>query len=205
MALRAGQISDWGVGLQIRWGGDVTAKTRRSRRKTRRNTLLATDGNQMHTDGNSHPWRKFFYVSFFASSRLCLILIVLAVVSAGRALGDDSGGVPFYYGIGTRFEPQISTLVVGMNDSAGQAVQSRDRKYVSLNVDTSLLGSAGVRRFQYQKGGLGFVGSEVSAQNVPASGGNGLTPSIAALPSQIAPPVSILDKVGMVLITPLER
>jgi hypothetical protein len=32
-----------------------------------------------------------------------------------------------------------------------------------------------------------------------------MTPSIAAMPSQIAPAVSVLDKRGMVLVTPLER
>jgi hypothetical protein len=32
-----------------------------------------------------------------------------------------------------------------------------------------------------------------------------MTPTIAASPSEIAPPVSVLDKLGMVLVTPLER
>ncbi len=124
---------------------------------------------------------------------------------AGRAAADDSPSVPFYYAAGTTLDLQIGTLVVGVNESAGQAVRSDDRKYVSLNVDTSLLGSAAVRGFQYQKGGSGFVGSAAPLQNMPASAGNDLTPTIAALPSQIAPPVSILDKLGMVLVTPLER
>jgi hypothetical protein len=139
------------------------------------------------------------------SRRLYLVLVVLAMICAGRALGDEAGGVPFYYGLGSRFEGQVSTLVVGVNDNAGQAVESRDRKYVSLNVDANLLNSAGVRRFRYQRGGLGFVGSDVAAQGVPVSAGNGLTPSIAGLPSEIAPPVSMLDKRGMVLVMPLER
>jgi len=127
------------------------------------------------------------------------------IVWAGRAAADDSLPVPFYYAAGTIVEPQITTLVVGVNENIGQAVRSNDRKYATIDVDTSLLGSAGVQRFQYQKGGLGFVGSAAPAQNVPASAGNGMTPSIAAMPSQIAPPVSILDKRGMVLVTALER
>jgi hypothetical protein len=174
----------------------------------------------MDTDKNQHDsffhlcasdfylWPKPFFVSVFArfaSSRLSLILMLALIVCAGRALGDEGGGVPFYYGVGTRFEGQVTTLVVGVNESAGQAVQSRDRKYVSLGVDANLLNSAGVRRFQYQRGGLGFVGSGVAVQGVAASAGNVLTPSIAALPDEIAPPVSILDRRGMVLVLPLER
>jgi hypothetical protein len=220
MRLRAGQISDWGVGLQILSGRNVTAKTRRARRKTRRNALFATDRNQMHTDGNAncigfylcasdfYLWPKFIFASFFAllaSWRLNLILILALIVCAGRVFGDEAGGVPFYYGVGSQFEGQVTTLVVGVNENAGQAVRSRDGKYASLNVDTSLFNSAGVRRFRYQKSELGFVGSEMAAQGEPASAGNGLTPSIAASPSEIAPPVSVLDKRGMVLVMPLER
>jgi len=136
---------------------------------------------------------------------LHLILALLLMAFAARAVADDSSSVPFYYAAGTTLDLQISTLVVGVNENAGQAVRSNDRKYVSLNVDTSLLGSAAVRGFQYQKGGLGFVGSAAGLRNMPASAGNGMTPTIAALPSQIAPPVSILDKLGMVLIMPIER
>ncbi len=148
---------------------------------------------------------SWLFLGASASWRLNLILILGLIVCAGRALGDDSVAVPFYYGVGTRFEGQVSTLVVGVNENAGQAVQSRDRKYVSLSVDANLLNSAGVRRFQYQRSGLGFVGSGVVAQSVPVSAGNGLTPSIAGLPSEIAPPASLLDKRGMVLVMPLER
>ncbi|MGD0462907.1 MAG: hypothetical protein ABSB74_10505 [Tepidisphaeraceae bacterium] len=140
-----------------------------------------------------------------ASSRFHFVLFFTVIVCAGRAVADDSLSVPFYYAAGTTLDLQISTLVVGVNESAGQAVRSDNRKYASLNVDTSLLGSAAVRGFRYQKGGSGFVGSAAASQNMPASAANGMTPSIAALPSQIAPPVSILDKLGMVLVMPLER
>jgi hypothetical protein len=140
-----------------------------------------------------------------ASWRFNFVLVFILTVFTGRAIADDSAPVPFYYAVGTIVEPQITTLVVGVNENVGQAVRSNDQKYVSLGVDTSLMGSAGVQRFRYQRGGLGFVGSAPPAQNVPGSAGNGMTPSIAAMPSQIAPPVSVLDKRGMVLVTPLER
>ena len=95
-------------------------------------------------------------------------------------------------------------LVVGVNESVGQAIVSQDRKHLTLNVDPGLLGSGEIRGFTYQKGGLGFVGSPAPSPARPAAG-NGLTPSIAASPSELAPPVSILDKPGMILIAPLER
>jgi hypothetical protein len=145
------------------------------------------------------------YLGVSAAWRLYLFLSFALVMWPGRAVADDSSPVPFYYSAGTIVEPQIRTLIVGASESVGHAVRSDDRKYVSLNIDTSLLGSGGVRQFQYQKGGLGFVGSAASSHNMPASAGNGMTPTIAASPSEIAPPVSVLDKLGMVLVTPLER
>jgi hypothetical protein len=123
-------------------------------------------------------------------------------LGAGRAIAADMPPTLFYYAVGTDLEPQIATLVVGVNENVGQAIVSGDRKYVSLGVDANQLGSGGIHQFKYQHGGLGFVGSAVVQPNVPA---NNLMPSIAALPSEIAPTISILDKPGMALIAPLER
>jgi len=128
----------------------------------------------------------------------------VALLAGPVIAAADSPGVPFYYASATAADRQIATLVVGVNSNVGQAVVSRDRKHVTLNVDPSLLGSGDVRGFTYQKGGQGFVGSGTPSPARPAAG-NGLTPSIAASPSEIAPPVSILDKPGMILIATLER
>ena len=137
-------------------------------------------------------WRFHFFVLG--------VLLASPTISAA-----DSPSTPFYYATATPMERQIVSLPVGVNENVGQAVVSRDRKYVTLNVDPSLLDSASIRNFTYQKGGLGFVGSGAPPAPVRPAAGNGLTPSIAASPGEIAPPVSILDKPGMVLIAPLER
>jgi len=134
-----------------------------------------------------------------ASWRLYLFVLVALL-----AVAADSPGVPFYYAGATAVDRQIRMLVVGVNEDVGQAIVSQDRKHLTLNVDPSLLGSAEIRGFKYQRGGLGFVGSPTPSPARPAAG-NGLTPSIAASPAEIAPPVSILDKPGMILIAPLER
>ena len=161
-------------------GQQSTAKTRRARRRS-----------------NANFFASLF--ALFASARWYLIVL------AGPAITSaDSPGVPFYYAIATAADRQIRTLVVGVNSNVGEAVVSRDRKHVTLNVDPSLLGSGEIRDFTYQKGRLGFVGSPAPSPIQPAVG-NGLTPSIAASPSEIAPPLSILDKPGMSLIAPLER
>ena len=164
--------------------GRLTAKARRARRISDANFFASA-------------------FAFFASSRL-YFAVVVALLAGPAVRAGDAPGVPFYYASATVVEPQISMLVVGVNDSVGQAVVSRDKKYVTMSVDPSLLGSVGIRNFTYQKSGLGFVGSVPPSPARPAAG-NGLTPSIAASPSQIAPPISILDMPGMVLIAPLER
>jgi len=141
------------------------------------------------------PFASVF--AFFASSRLYFIGLI-------ALLAADAPSTPFYYASSTPFDRQISTLIVGANSSIGQAVVSQDRKYVTLNMDPSLLGNARIGRFKYQKGGLGFVGSS-GTPAAPVAGGNTLTPSIVVSPSDIAPQVSLLDTPGMVLIEPLER
>ncbi|MGA2442038.1 MAG: hypothetical protein ABSH08_13875 [Tepidisphaeraceae bacterium] len=151
-----------------------------------------------------------FFASVFAlfarageasrSSRWYLIVLAGPTIAAA-----DSPPVPFYYATATPMERQIASLPVGVNENVGQAVVSRNRKYVTLNVDPSLLGSASIRTFTYQKGGLGFVGRGAPPSSARPAAGNGLTPSIPASPGEIAPPLSILDKPGMVLIAPLER
>jgi len=145
----------------------------------------------------------FAQLRSFAASRLKLFMLVPLLASPAIAAAD-SPGVPFYYAIATAADRQIRTLVVGVNSNVGEAVVSQNRKHVTLNVDPSLLGSGEIRDFTYQKTRLGFVGSPAPSPVQPAVG-NGLTPSIAASPSEIAPPLSILDKPGMVLIAPLER
>jgi hypothetical protein len=135
-------------------------------------------------------------------------LVLLSLSS--RLRGQDLSPVPFYYSSGTTVEPQIATLVVGVNEDVGQAIVSGDRKYVTLDMDSSLMGSAAIRSFTYQKGGIGFVGS--APVTAPVSGG-GMTPTIARTPDDIAVgesagaswTLSILDRPGMVLIAPLER
>jgi len=128
-------------------------------------------------------------------------ILVGAMVMTASVCAADAPAVPFYYASASAVEPQIATLVVGANQNIGQAVVSPDRKFVTLDMDTSLLGNASIRSFTYQRGGAGFVGSVTG----PTRSGSGFTPSIAATPDEIAPAVSILDKPGMVLIAPLER
>ena len=131
------------------------------------------------------------------------LAICICWIVSGRSRGADAPTTPFYYASATALDAQIVTLVVGINDSVGQAVVSSDRKYVTLNMDTSLMDSAGIRGFSYKRSGLGFVGS--AAMPAPAGGRNDSTPSIAASAGQIAPAVSPLDKPGMVLIAQVER
>jgi|HubBroStandDraft_6_1064221.scaffolds.fasta_scaffold418283_2 hypothetical protein len=151
-----------------------TAKTRRMRRK-----------------GDD------FVCSFFFAS------VVLIWISPFASRAADAPVTPFYYASATAVEQQVVTLVVGVNENVGQAVVSGDRKYVTMNMDASLMGDARIRSFTYQRGGRGFVGSVV--MQAPVVGGDGLTPSIAASAGEISPEVSVLDKPGMVLIAPLER
>src|SRR5580704_11738748 len=125
----------------------LTAKARRARRKR----------------------DEYVFPFFLASVGLLWILPV-----ASRAA--DAPVTPFYYASATALESQIATLVIGVNENVGQAVVSGDRKHVTLNIDASLVGDAGIRGFKYQRGGRGFVGSVVMP--APGSGGNGLTPSI---------------------------
>jgi hypothetical protein len=146
-----------------------------------------------------------FHLRVLASWRFSFVLVFFLALCAGRVIADDSVAVPFYYAEGTGLEAPVSTLVVGANGSIGQAVRSGDRKYVSLSIDANLLESARIQQFQYQKRGLGFVGSGAATGNMPRSAGNGMTPTIAGSASEIAPASSILDQVGMVLVTPLER
>jgi hypothetical protein len=138
-------------------------------------------------------------------SRLTLgfLGVCLGAVGISAVAFADAPVTPFYYASATAVEPQIATLVVGVNENVGQAVVSGDRKYVTMDMDASLMGNAGIRSFTYQRGGLGFVGS-VAPQAI-STGGNSLTPSIAASAWDIAPAISALDKPGMVLIAPLER
>jgi len=124
----------------------------------------------------------------------------LFCISPFAALAGDAPATPFYYAGATPLDRQIVTLVIGVNDSIGQALVSENRRHVPLNVDASLMGDAGIRGFNYQKSGLGFVGSGEKAVER-----GGLTPSIAASAGQIASAASPLDKPGMVLIAPLER
>ena len=114
---------------------------------------------------------EYVFSFFFASVGLLWILPF-----ASRAA--DVPVTPFYYASATAMEPQIATLVIGVNENVGQAVVSGDRKYVTMNMDASLMGDAGIRGFTYQRGGRGFVGSV--AMPAPVSGRNSLTPSIAA-------------------------
>jgi hypothetical protein len=122
---------------------------------------------------------------------------VLAVASS------DDTTTPFYYASSTPMDVQARMLIIGVNDHIGQAIVSQDRKYVTLNMDAGLLGNAGIQKFNYQRGGLGFVGSE--PKQVVKGAGNGLTPTIPNSAGEISPPVSVLDKPGMVLIASLER
>ena len=142
----------------------------------------------------SRPSRNFF-------------LAVLALLVAWlwpTSTAADSSAVPFYYASATPLDRQVATLVVGVNENVGQAITSRGRKQMTLNINPSLLDSASIRSFTYQKGRLGFVGSAAPSPAPPAVG-NGLTPTIAAMPSQIAPALSVLDKPGMIFIAPVER
>jgi hypothetical protein len=137
-------------------------------------------------------------------------LVCVAMLRCLRAGAADTTATPFFYASSTIFDRQISTIIVGVNDVVGQSVVSGDRKHVTLNMGTDLLSTPGVRTFTYQKSTMGFVGSGGGVGAAPPIAGapaqrGALTPSIAASPSEIAPQVSILDKPGMVLVTPLTR
>jgi hypothetical protein len=154
------------------------------------------------------------------------ILWALVVLVSVCALGQVASPTPFYYASATSYDAQCKTLIVGANQSLGQAIVSSDHKYVTLDMDAGLLGSAGVRNFSYQRGGRGFVGSgtqDTGIGSIDSAGkpagytgegntgventgeGAGLTPSIKTSPDEIAPELSVLDKPGMILIAPLER
>jgi hypothetical protein len=137
---------------------------------------------------------------------------LLVLIAFARA--QDLSPTPFYYASGTAYDAQDKTLIVGANQSLGQAVVSGDRKHVTLDLDTGLLGSAGVAGFTYQRAGRGFVGSGTASGSTGLTtgklagytgGGGGLMPTIKTSPSDIEPDLSVLDKPGMVLIAPLER
>jgi hypothetical protein len=146
-------------------------------------------------------WQKCI---FFAS--------VFALFAASRSSLADTVSAPFYYASATAVEPQISTLLIGVNDTIGQAVVSGDRKRVTLSMDANLYDAQGIRTFTYQKSAFGFVGSAAAPSGpaapaiagAPATPGK-LTPSIAATPSAIAPALTVLDKPGMVLVAPLGK
>jgi hypothetical protein len=140
--------------------------------------------------------RRKFLVEIPVCFWLCLILPV-------GLLASDDATTPFYYASSTPMDVQARMLIIGVNESIGQAVVSQDRKYVTLNMDAGLLANAGIQKFNYQRGGLGFVGS--APKPVSTAAGNGLTPTIPGSAGEIAPPVSMLDKPGMVLIASLER
>jgi hypothetical protein len=127
-----------------------------------------------------------------------------ALLAPSRLSIADVGNVPFFYASGTVFDRQVNTIIIGVNDVIGQAVVSGDRRHVTLNMDTNMYSSPGVQKFAYQKGGMGFVGSG-GTPSAPPAAANKLTPTIAALPSEIAPAVSVLDKPGMVLVAPLQK
>jgi hypothetical protein len=119
--------------------------------------------------------------------------------------GSTALAVPFFYSGATIVEPQISTLLVGVQENIQRASVSPDRKYVTLDMNISNNAFLGIASFTYQQGGLGFVGSAPKAPAATGTNTNSLTPSIARSPSQVAPAVSILDKRGIVLVAPLER
>jgi hypothetical protein len=137
---------------------------------------------------------------FLAMLPACLLLCLILQVGL---LASDETTTPFYYASSTPMDVQPRMLIIGVNESIGQAVVSQDRKHVTLNMDAGLLGNAGIQKFNYQRGGLGFVGS--APKQVSTAAGNGLTPTIPGSAGEIAPPVSMLDKPGMVLIASLER
>lgn len=129
-------------------------------------------------------------------------ILILAVLCT-PVIAQESPDVPFYYSAATIVEPQISTLIVGVDQSIAQATVSPDRKYVTLNMDTSLLSNQGIRTFTYQQSHVGFVGAAPAASGSlslagPAQGSNNsLTPSIKTSPNEIAPTLSLLQTPGM--------
>jgi hypothetical protein len=136
------------------------------------------------------------------------ILILMSVSLCPAVLAADSAPVPFYYSGATIVEPQISTLIVGVDQSIAQASVSPDRKYVTLNMDTNLLSNQGIRTFTYQGSHLGFVGTAAASgdsilSNSVQSPGNNLTPSIKTLPGEIAPTLSPLLTPGVTRIAGL--
>ncbi len=143
--------------------------------------------------------------SGFGHSGLILVSGFGLLVLFADARAQSVSPTPFYYASGTPYDAQDKTLIVGANQSLGQAVVSGDRKRVTLDLDTGLLGSAGVAGFTYQRGGRGFVGSAAAAPAASPGAGNGLMPTIKTSPSDIEPDLSVLDKPGMVLIAPLGR
>ena len=169
-------------------------------RKCRVGVLAHRSG---RSGGRVHPPYKLAFLGVCLGS-VALTWRPLGVLAVALA---DAPTTPFYYASATALDKQVVTLVVGVNEGVGQAVVAGGRKRVTLNMDASLMGDAGIRGFTYQKSGLGFVGSAAPATPVSAAqvGQNGSTPSIAASPGEIAPAVSMLDKPGMVLIAPLER
>jgi len=149
------------------------------------------------------------------NARLISIFAPVILLAISSAIADVAvSNPPFYYAGATAVEPQIASLIVGVNESIGRAVVSHDRKYVTLDVDPTLSNSLGIKTFTFQKSSAGFVGSAAATAGTPgaisgsiqASQNSGsLTPTIAALPSDLARPLPTLEKPGMTFIAPISR
>lgn len=118
----------------------------------------------------------------------------------------DSSGVPFYYANPTVLEPQVASLAIPQNENVGGGMVSRDRKYVTMDVDPQLLSVASINSFTFQKTAYGFVGSASAAKALSGRGAvassavagrNSFTPTIAASAGEVAPPDRLLETRGM--------
>jgi hypothetical protein len=196
--------------MQMDWfgskfgSGNPKSETRRLDASGAYSPITARSHPRLRTNQIRNQNDEWATHSGFGHSGLILVSGFGLLVLFAVARAQNVSVAPFYYASGTAYDAQDKTLIVGANQSLGQAVVSGDRKHVTLDLDTGLLGSAGVQGFTYQRAGRGFVGS-ASAAPAASPGGGGLMPTIKTSPSDIEPDLSVLDKPGMVLIAPLER
>lgn len=140
-----------------------------------------------------------------------LVAAALSVIFASSVCHGQN--VPFYYGTPTIAEPEISYATSGSDLTVERAVVSQDHKFITLDISPENSNLLGFHTFTFQNG-LGFVGSATAVKGLSAPQNrlksgltpparNTLTPTIAALPNEIAPPPTVLEKPGITLIAPL--
>ena len=126
-------------------------------------------------------------------------LVVLGVLMLAATCGAQS--VPFYSGEATVFEPEVATAISGPILGA-TAITGADPRYVTLGVQTGVIGPPQLTPFSFAVSGNGFVGNGPSAG---ANSGNSQIVFGSPPPSAAPAAPTILDRPGMTLVSPLRQ